>query len=1027
MPRGEGSGAVACQLLAKLVHPPPPPLPCKPVAEAPPPHLFVTWEGLLRHSYLAQGNGQQAAARGGLGAAPAPAHGAAAAAAGGESDAGQEAWDQDNHFPEFWDGQEEPDSMEQAGRAAVGSADGVGSEGPAGEGGGVAEAAPTDRKRKRKEGGAEAKREGKKERKERKEGKKEKRESKRASKRREQEQQEQAAAAEGEQAAEHTAPPSTRRRVARLAAATAEAAAPAAAKAPPATSPRRRSARARGGAAAARQAPPASGSEQEGGDASDGEEPAPAPPPDAVLAKALAAVGADSWEAFAAAHLMEVRASFKVAAEQGKIARARPPTAVRLQDVLNSKSRVYHKKFEQAFNDARNAVRKGDKERAAQVQGQRKEGLRQHTHLLPPLESKLSAADHAWYLAREGRPLLPHDQERMVRLRLQAAKEQREWDAAADAAVAARAERYTHCTSRQAAQLEQDMAQRRAHQALALPRYYRLQAAAPLPPLEAALPAEAARLRHVALRGAAGVPPRAAPPPVRAALDARKLYLPAAVDLPPAEAVQAAQAAGQRSGQRSGGGAPAAPGVYLKARPPPVECDPTMLCLAAQLEREQQEQGQGATDGGSGGGAVFCLAASALAAVAGTVLRQYATSWEVPVRITEGGGSAEEGGHSAEPGPERGGASGGGGKRVFLGKPLLPRTATMRQRQHRLQKYAWLSAAVQHAEQQAEQVEQAEQQAALDGTSAAPGRAGAVAAAAAAVGLAPRETTYNEWRVGPRRLLVRAHGRLLAPPLAGAPDEGGEGGAAAGADGGGEGAASAGGGGAVPAGREQEPVVLLLKEEYLPDPDREEFTREQATSGLFSLLLRPQAAALLAVSVDVPQGRVLDSERLTREELARRLGPTAAQDDQVAIFRALPASIELGEDRVPPLPMVESEERQRAGGASQVYDLHAAHAASSAIVPPDARAFVRPRWRPFSADVPQIPRTFPPKLTYEQMGVTRHLFSKSKKKQRQAKAKAGHAPVAWEVKGQFGDFDQVEGVGPFSQEAYARGLDEELE
>lgn len=63
--------------------------------------------------------------------------------------------------------------------------------------------------------------------------------------------------------------------------------------------------------------------------------------------------------------------------------------------------------------------------------------------------------------------------------------------------------------------------------------------------------------------------------------------------------------------------------------------------------------------------------------------------------------------------------------------------------------------------------------------------------------------------------------------------------------------------------------------------------------------------------------------------------------------------------QVPPLPPGACA--ARAGGGGQVFDLHAAHARSSELVPPSASTFVTPKWRPLRPGIPQIPLTFPPK------------------------------------------------------------------
>ena len=560
----------------------------------------------------------------------------------------------------------------------------------------------------------------------------------------------------------------------------------------------------------------------------------------------------------------------------------------------------------------------------------RKQALREHTHLSQRW-SKLSAAEHEWYLTHEREVLLGAERERMEALKGRVQVEKQDWVDAMTATVQEQwGERYMHCTARQEAQLGDDMVLRR-RQVAALPRLYRLQATCPVPELPdpnlPQPPVAAAQLQHMGQLRAVGDPLRVALPPAGTILAGDKLYLPASL----AEGSSQKGASGPSRGGGGGGG------VFRKLRPPPLAADPVLLELAGQVEAQQQQQGgQG---GGGGGGSngqppapLFSLAASAMAAVACTVGQHYLTSWEIPVRITEqsapvSGGAPDGAGDSRGTGA----AASGGRRRIFLDKPLLPRGSTLRARQHLLQKYAWLSAAVRQAAETA-------------GTGDQPATGG---------GVPTREASYDEWRLGSHRLLVRSHGRLLAPAqLPSAADDGaGEAECAAGSGGSGDGSPDQQQNQRRVRQRQQaqqqqqqqdqppastEPVVLSLKEEYLPDPDREEDTVSELAACALALLLRPAAAVVLQVAVDVPGARVLGYARRGLEQLDQAMrggegmvhqvaaqgaqllqallegleglppgdymASYIARDTEIAVFRALPPDVQLGEVRLMSCP-----------------------------------------------------------------------------------------------------------------------------
>ena len=422
------------------------------------------------------------------------------------------------------------------------------------------------------------------------------------------------------------------------------------------------------------------------------------------------------------------------------------------------------------------------------------------------------------------------------------------------AAGGASAVRYGHCTARQGAQLQEDAADRRQRQVLRLPRLYRL--VAPLPVATtpetavqaAALQAEAPELQHLGTLRQEGQPPAFALPAVPAALNSSLRYLPCTVEGGEAGAAGTAGGSSAAGGGGRGGGAPR---VYSKRAVPLLADDPLLPQLVQQARQPTaaagtQEGGDGSpppppppppADATADAAAAasqpqFCLAAPAFAALVSTPMLRRGPAWEIPVTILSAevaarglqdgsGGGSSSGGSSS---------SGGGGTVVCLEKPLLHRIMSVRAKQQRLQKYAVLSAGVQapaaeaqHAQQQQQQAQQAtpgrrrtrgSAAAAGTGDSQEQGAAAAAVAPAAAGHAVPhREAAYDCWQLGDCRLLVRSHGRLQLQqeaqqqqqqpqPEGGPPPEEQQ------------------------EQQEQQPepggqhVVLGLKTEYLPDPDR---------------------------------------------------------------------------------------------------------------------------------------------------------------------------------------------------------------
>ncbi|PRW56140.1 zinc finger domain containing [Chlorella sorokiniana] len=761
--------------------------------------------------------------------------------------------------------------------------------------------------------------------------------------------------------------------------------------------------------------------------------------------------------------------------------------SVQLATVLNKNSPIFHEGFAAAFKEAREELDKLD------VRKQRREKLKEHSKLVSRW-SELTVQEHQWYLAHQGQALTGSDAQRFALLASKVAEEQQQYyqDVQQKAAGGASAARYGHCTARQGAQLEQDAADRRQRQVQRLPRLYRL--VAPLPVATApdtaaqaeALMAEALQLLHLGTLRQEGQPPAFTLPATPAPLNSSLRYLPCTVEGGEAGAAGAAAGgSGAAGGSSRGGGAPR---VYSKATVPLLAEDPLLPQLA------QQARQQAATAGvpwmqdsdverppppppAADGQPQFCLAASAFAALVSTPMLRRGPAWEIPVTILPADQPAAAAG--AELGGSSGGGSGGGsgsgsGTTVCLEKPMLHRIMSMRAKQQRLQKYAVLSLGLQPSPAEAQHAQQAQQQqqqatpgrrrtrgsaAASAGAEGDSGEAAATAAAAAPAsgaaagpGMPPREAAYDCWQLGDCRLLVRSHGRLQLQQQEGQQQQQQQQQQDGGSQQGGRAALQQPGGEQQQQEERQQEqqeaggqhVVLGLKTEYLPDPDREEHTMEELCAWWLKLLLRPSASTVLAAHVHVPHSRLLSAERLTAGDLEQLIGgaPRMRQlaaaglamlqgllrelgrqppgryllthvpyEEQCCLFRAVPAEVaEYAQGPLPPLPCSPST-----ASAGAVYDLHAAHEHSGAT---DAAAiqFVPPRWRAFMPDIPQIPHTFPPRLSMAKMG------GKKAARKRQRKA----LPFAWGVLGEGGDFDQVQHLGQISRADYLAGLQDEL-
>jgi hypothetical protein len=651
----------------------------------------------------------------------------------------------------------------------------------------------------------------------------------------------------------------------------------------------------------------------------------------AIIAAALKRIGMPSWEALVA----HVIASAQPPARPGrKKSSAAAAADVSLADILNPTSRVHHPAFADAYPKERAAAARREVKRKRPAAG------------APPLASTLplkrwsalSPADHAWFVQHEGEALAGAEAERLAALTARVAAERSQYWSAVVQQAQEKGDWYQHLTDRQNSQLASDV-NRRRERAAALPRFYVLHEVVNLAAAAAAA-AEAQQQAQRAQDGGGGQEGLGAGDDGALVWEREvlrsgtppELRLPAAGASLPGDTLYLPAAV-----DAPPGAAPRQPrgaaAPYRKLRVPPLADDPAARQALAAA--------------GGGGGAEVCAAAGALASVLATPLQPDAPAWEIPVTVVE----ADEG---------------GGRSVVFLDKPLAPRTETLRAKHRRLQKYAVLSLAL-----------------------------AAAGAAQGGTGLPPREATYNLYRLGGARLVVRSHARVqavLPPPAAAAP---GAGSVAA------PPATVSNGQPAQPEDAEQprqqpqlqpqpqpqqpqqpqppRPLALAIKVEYLPEPDAEEETPGELARWWAKAALTPGTQGVAVVRVHVPRARVLGCAALAGAEVEAAAGGAGrgaggrVLAELLRVLRGLPpGQYLLSHGRGEPAACVYRAVQQAAGPAAPLpagaaaaqrgalYDLHAAHERSGEL---DAGAdpFVRSKWRPHDAGVAQIPYTFPPR------------------------------------------------------------------
>lgn len=375
---------------------------------------------------------------------------------------------------------------------------------------------------------------------------------------------------------------------------------------------------------------------------------------DRSIQAALKSIGFASWEDFAADVMQAAIAAGTAAAPTRRKPRGKSSaqgTGIKVSDVMNRNSSVYHAKFTKAYQAARQALTR-------QEEAKRKaEKLETHSALVPRWSS-LTAAEHTWYLQHKGYPLLGSDAERFAVFKAKIEVERREYWEAVHSAAQAQRNRYLHLTERQGAQLQADLKLKRKRAALEMPREWRLRSIIGLEGINKTRNGDGgnsgnarkpllALERELLRKGEAPILRELSP---GTSLPGNKVYLP----------VQLGEGAGRRAG--------AAGEVYRKACAAELWKDPGM---AAALETVEDK-------------VVICATAGAMLCMLRSAVLQHGPAWEIPIMI-ENINKEDLNLNSLEQ------------RRIFLGKPFLPAKEALREKQRRLQKYAVLSEALQQA------------------------------------------------------------------------------------------------------------------------------------------------------------------------------------------------------------------------------------------------------------------------------------------------------------------------------------------
>ncbi len=373
---------------------------------------------------------------------------------------------------------------------------------------------------------------------------------------------------------------------------------------------------------------------------------------------ALKTIGYESWKAFTTELSKSSAAAIAAAAASGTATtrrkpRAKPAEAIKIDQVINSTSPVYHAGFKKAYYAAKSALEKKE------VAKRKAQELEEHSSLVPRWSS-VSAADHTWFLRHEGHQLIGADAERYATLAAKFEAEKLEYWAAVEAEARSHSTRYQHIGARQGGQLQEDLNLRRKKVIETLPQYWKLRNVVDL----AAVGDKSGGGRQIKSNSGVlfpfkkellrqGEAPTLLQLPPGSNLPGNKLYLPA----------QISDQAGPRPGE--------AGAVYRKA------CiadlwDDTNVTVALQKTAELTQNEDLGIENSK---VVVCATAGAMLCMLRSSLLNHSTAWHIPV-VVKLGDSGDVDVTSDQK------------TMIYLGKPVLTEKETLRSKQQRLQKYA---------------------------------------------------------------------------------------------------------------------------------------------------------------------------------------------------------------------------------------------------------------------------------------------------------------------------------------------------
>lgn len=376
---------------------------------------------------------------------------------------------------------------------------------------------------------------------------------------------------------------------------------------------------------------------------------------------ALKATGYESWEAFTTELSKNAATTIAAAAANANAVgtttrrkpRPKPAASIKLDQVINSTSHVYHAAFKKAYYAAKNAL---ERKEAAK---RKAEQLEEHSSLVPRWSS-VSAADHTWYLKHEGHQLIGADAERYATLAAKFEAEKLEYWAAVEAEARAHPARYQHIGPRQGGQLEEDLRLRKKRVLETMPQFWKLRHVVDLS-IEnrsavitscsggggggsggQSTSSELFPLEKELLR--LGEAPTLLQLPSGTNLPGSKLYLPA----------QISEQAGPRPGE--------AGAVYRKACAAALWED-SNLATALQKSAKILENEEANSE------VIVCATSGAMLCLLRSSLLNHSPAWHIPVFVESAASPARK-------------------RKIYLSKPILTEKETLRVKQQRIQKYA---------------------------------------------------------------------------------------------------------------------------------------------------------------------------------------------------------------------------------------------------------------------------------------------------------------------------------------------------